>query len=468
MAPMTASPSPPRSKGPRIAVLLALLVLAAIVARLDLRPSLAHVQLRLLSGPEEGNYNAIAARISASAATKRGRIENVMTAGSADNIKRLAAAASSCEVGVAIVQAGLPFPESPPFELYGHLEKAESMFFLGRRADTIKDFADLSHLRVGIGPEGGGTASVVRRIFESRELAGLGVVFSFHSNPEQLEMAQRGDLDLAVFVMDEDASLMVSAVRDMGLQIAGLPHADVIARRFHFLRHGRIGAGQFDPVRMLPPVDKRVLRVDTLVVGNGCAKRSQVIGLMKTLGDVFPGFVRHNRETANETGLQRAAAAQGYLDSGGPEVLDDYLPRVGDIMPASNWVHLAMVVSVLFNLMGGANRFVLWRIDVRRVRSERDIALCFGAATTLGDIARLEPKDDPVRVDIDDQTDRIVRELAALGAWSRRASLSVLVPMGGEMAYRYQENLIHETLAVLRAFRERRRRAFSATQESAS
>jgi hypothetical protein len=31
----------------------------------------------------------------------------------------------------------------------------------------------------------------------------------------------------------------------------------------------------------------------------------------------------------------------------------------------------------------------------------------------------------------------------------------VLVPMGGEMVYRYQEALIHETLAVLRAFHER-------------
>jgi beta-glucosidase len=46
-------------------------------------------------------------------------------------------------------------------------------------------------------------------------------------------------------------------------------------------------------------------------------------------------------------------------------------------------------------------------------------------------------------------------ELEALAARSRRYSLSVLVPMGQEMAYRYQEGVIYETLAVLRDFLRR-------------
>ena len=38
---------------------------------------------------------------------------------------------------------------------------------------------------------------------------------------------------------------------------------------------------------------------------------------------------------------------------------------------------------------------------------------------------------------------------------SRKQSLSVLVPMGQEMAYRYQEGVIYETIAVLRDFLRR-------------
>jgi hypothetical protein len=445
-----------RSRGARAAFVLVLVAaLAAWIARLDLRPSLAHVHLDLLSGPAEGNYHALAAEVAEAAARKGGRVDNVPSAGSLENIERLAAASRGCEVQAALVQAGLPFPASPRLELYGRLGKSESIFFLGKRGDAITEFSDLARLRIGIGPEGSGTARVLRQIFALADFRGLGVVLSTHPLEEQLDLAQRAELDLAAFVIDEDAALVVGAVRDRGLQIAGFAHADVVARRFPFLRHGRIGAGQFDAVRMLPPTDRQVLRVDTLVVGNGCARRSQVLGLLASIAGVFPDFVRHNRETPNTTGLELAPAAKDYWDRGGPDVLDDYLPRVGDVMPQSNWVSLVMGVSILFNLMGVGNRFVLWRIDAARVRAEREIGDCFGPATTLGDIARIEPAGDLLRDAIRGEIDRVIAELEALAARSRRLSLTVLVPMGGEMAYRYQESLIHDTLAVLRAFRER-------------
>jgi hypothetical protein len=454
MAPMAAPPSRPFGLRAAVATLL-LIALGVLVARLDLRPDLSHVRLRVLSGPPEGNYHAIVDSLAAVAAARRGRLENVPSAGSMDNLQRLVAAGDRCDVQAALVQGGLPFPAGGKVELYGRLHKAESMFFLGKDADRITDFTQLARLRIGIGPEGSGTAHVVRQLFTAPDLAGLGAALSTHDNAEQLALAEKGELDLAVFVMDEDAAFVSAAVRDHGLQVAGLLHADVIARRFPFLRHGRIGAGQFDAVRLLPPGDRQVLRVDTLVVGNGCARRSQILGLLASVAEVFPDFVRHNHETANATGLPLSPTAKGFLDTGAPELLDAYLPRVADLMPPSNWVHLIMAVSVLFNLMGVANRFVLWRIDAARVRAESEIALCFGPAVTLGDIARTQPGGDLLRPALRAEIDRVIAALESLATRSRKLSLSVLVPMGGEMAYRYQEGLVYETLAVLRAFRER-------------
>jgi hypothetical protein len=446
--------------------LLLVATLIALVSRLDLRPNLRHLQVALLSGPPEGNYHAIAGTIAAAAAKKGGRVDNVTSAGSIANVARLAAAARTCEVQAALVQGGLDVPDEPKIELLGRLWKAESVFFLGKDGDKITQFAQLARLRIGIGPEGSGTARIARQIFASRELSGLGVVLSNHELAEQLDLAQKAELDLAVFVMDEDAALIEGAVRDRGLQIAGFPHADVVSRRFRFLRHGRIGAGQYDAVRMLPPVDKQVLRVDTLILGNGCARRSQVIGLLSSIADVFPDFIRHNRETPNATGLDLASAAKGFRDNGGPELLDEYLPRVSDVMPPSNWVHLGLGLSVLFNVMGIANRFILWRIDAARVRSEQEIATCFGPTTTLGDISRMDPSGDLLEGRIRDEVDRVIGELEALAARSRKLSLTVLVPMGGEMAYRYQEQVIYETLAVLHAFRERWRAAQAANRRA--
>lgn len=446
-----------RSKAPHLlVVLLSVVALAIVAARADLRPHLGHVHLHLLSGPPEGNYHAMADRVVAAAARKHGHIDNVPSAGAIDNLQRLAAASHTCEVEAGIVQAGLPFPDK--LDVIARLAKAESLFLLGKHADSITEFAQLRGLKIGVGPEGSGTARVLEQILASRDFKGLGATVSYHLLAEQIDLASTGALDLAAFVIDEDAELVQAAIRDRGLQIVGFPHADVVARQFRFLRKGRIGAGEYDAVRMLPPVDKEVLRVDTLVLGNGCASRSQVMGLLTALGDVFPDMVRHNKETPNTTGLELAPAAKGYFETG-PELLDEYFPRVSDVMPPSNWVHLMLGISILFNVMGVANRFILWRIDAARVKAEHEIAHCFGDGFTLGDIARMSPSGDQLREGIGAEVDRVIAELEALALRSRKLSLTVLVPMGGEMLYRYQEKLIHETLAVLRAFRERWRAA---------
>jgi hypothetical protein len=48
-----------------------------------------------------------------------------------------------------------------------------------------------------------------------------------------------------------------------------------------------------------------------------------------------------------------------------------------------------------------------------------------------------------------------MEQLVTLSERCRQQSLSLLVPMGQEMAYRYQETLMAGLLYALRAFRER-------------
>jgi hypothetical protein len=217
-------------------------------------------------------------------------------------------------------------------------------------------------------------------------------------------------------------------------------------------------------VRMLPPVDKEVLRVQTVVVASRCVRRSQVLGLLTAMTDLFPDLVRFQRDTPNQTGLEISTPAKSFYAHDGLDVLDEYFPRLGDLMPPGNWVHVLMAVSILFNIMGLANRFVLWRIDAHRVRAEQDIARSFGPTATLGDIARWQPEGHLLEQAFATELSRVIQELEHLAARARRLSLSVLVPMGGELAYRYQEQVMHETLAVLRAFRDRRQRALADRQ----
>ena len=176
---------------------------------------------------------------------------------------------------------------------------------------------------------------------------------------------------------------------------------------------------------------------------------------MELLTAHFPDFIRHNKETANATGLDLAPAAKGYFDHEGLELADEYVPWLVDVMPPANWAYIVMGISLLFNVMGAGHRFRLWRIDDARVKLEAEIATLFGPNTTLGDIEHTEAKGDRGTADFKKQLGSLIDRLESLAARSRKQSVSVLVPMGQEMAYRYQEGVIYETIAVLRGFTRR-------------
>ncbi len=455
----SARPVPVRGALVKVAAVLgAVLLLAALVSRIDLTHDLSRLHVSVLSGDPQGNYHAVVARMAQLAAERRGSVTEVPSAGSVENVRRLQASSRTCDVQFALVQEGTEpaaddAGKAGSLAVYGRFARREAVLFLGRDADRVRDFAELRGQRVGIGPAGSGTEQIARRIFELPDLARAGAVLSTHPLEEQVAMLADGQLDLGVFVMQDDAPLVLDAVVHRGLQIASFAHLPGLAKRLR-LRTGHVDAGVYDAVRVLPPVDKDVLRVETLLVGNGCAGRTQAADLLTVVAREFPDFVRHNKDTENTTSLPTAAVAQEFFEAGGPQLADLYVPWLVDVMPPANWAYVVMGVSILFNAMGAGHRFRLWRIDAARVRLEERLVGLFHEPVTLGDIQAMPATGDARCRDaaVVGGVRGLVAEFEALATRSRRQSLSVLVPMGQEMAYRYQEGVIYETLAVLRAF----------------
>ena len=129
-----------------------------------------------------------------------------------------------------------------------------------------------------------------------------------------------------------------------------------------------------------------------------------------------------------------------------------HVPWLIDVMPTASWVQLVFGVSVLFNAMALAHRFRLWRLDLNRVHAENALAGLFGSGVTVGQIAEMTPTAEHRRPEIRASIDAVTERLGVLSERCRRQSLSILVPMGQEMAYRYQETLIADTLDALRTF----------------
>lgn len=442
------------SRALKTGLLLAVfVVLAVLVATFGRTPSLSHVKVAFVSGSADGNYHAIVAKVAAAAQRQRGRIDNLTSAGSVENIERLAAAKGSCDIQFALVQDGLPWPELHPFQLIGRLPISEAFVVLGRDADRIQSVADLRGMRVGIGPVGSGSEYVARQVMA--QLAELDIKVSTQSLNEQLVMLERGDLDLGAMVIAPEARLMLQAVHDRKLQIVDISAADAIARRLPSAHGGLIKAGYYDPVRQLPPTDKRIIEIDTLVIGNGCARASVTQGVITAFQRVFPNFVSVNRERPNLTGLEYAPAARSYFDNQGPDPVGEYVPWFIDIMPMARWVQLFFAFSVLFGAQALWHRFRLWRLDAGRVRIEDDVARLFAPGTTVAEMAAVAPSAAQRTPEARAQVDAAIEQLDALAQRCRRQSLSILVPMGQEMNYRYQEQLIAELLHALRQFRAR-------------
>src|SRR5262249_29647609 len=214
--------------------------------------------------------------------------------------------------------------------------------------------------------------------------------------------------------------LLRGAVGARGRETRGRPTADALARRLPFKRVGRIVAGQYDPVRVLPGEAKDVLQVDTLIVGNRCARRSVTQGFMTVLATVFPDFVRYNRATPNRTGLPLAPAAHRYFDHEGPDLVGVYAPWVIDIMPTATWVELILGISLLLNAKSLWHRFHLSRIDKNRMRTESAIPLLFGPGVTVGEIAEMTPRKKHRPPVPRKQLDTILNQLATLLERPRR------------------------------------------------
>ncbi len=435
----------------RLAALLGLVSLLVLVfSMVDLRPSLQHLDIHLLSGPPSGAYHQLAADIAKAAKRQRAHCTVLDSEGSVDNLTRLAAARNSCEIEFAFAQDGIPLPDG--IEILARLPRSESVFFLGREAAKLTHFSQLEAKNIGVGPANGGSDYLARQLFALPDLARLGVKLHNGSHSDQLARLASGELELGLFVIDEDASVIREATTQGKLQLASFQHLDVIARRFDFLWHGRIGAGQFDAVLLVPPKDKRVLRVDTLVVGNGCAPHAQTVGFLSLLHERFPTLVEHQRRRGHTSGAPLNRSARDFFEAGGLDIADKHVPWLVNIMPPSSWAYVVMALSLLFNAMAFGHRFRLWRIDADRVKVDLAVRDALGMRFTVEEIHELEPteqhRDEKTRGAIA----RALDDLGSLRLRCRRHSASMLVPMGQEMAYRYQEDQIEEALSALRCF----------------
>src|SRR5262249_49025719 len=260
-------PVPWRGKG--LIRLLLLLVGAAVVAALAAAFGIArdygYLHASILTGFAGGQYYALATRLANRATREHGSLTVISTAGSIENVSRLAAGQQHCAEMFAIVQDGTPISADARLELLGRLPEPESLVLVGKQGRAFRTFADLRGASIGIGPEGSGTAYLMRQLFADLDLKDLEIHLSNHGLPEQAQLVAEGGLDLAAYVIQEDAEFLGTIIRQYGLDIASPQNLEGLVERYPWLSLGRISAGRYNLVPPIPATDKQIAHLGTLV-----------------------------------------------------------------------------------------------------------------------------------------------------------------------------------------------------------
>jgi TRAP transporter TAXI family solute receptor len=447
-------------------IALAALVAAAAVLYFTVSGDYAFLRGSVLTGAPTGAYHALGGRLAARALKKNGHLKVVATAGSIENIARLVGENGRCVPAFAFVQDGLPAPADAGLQTLGRLPQPETLFLLARRGRPINTFNDLKGDSVGIGPEGSGTAYLMQQLLQNSDFSGLDLKPSNHDVEAQAGLVRDGQLDLAAFVMNENAELVRTLTNKYDLEIVAPADIEGLVARDKWLRLGRIPAGYYDIAKPIPATDKLVAQVDTLVMTNACVHRAERVAFLMLLSEEFPNFVRVNPPPSakSQDSAPLSNEAREFFASGEPELADKYFPWLVNLMSPAYWIYLVMAATVLLNGAGAYSRFRLWRIDANRALLESRLkALAYPGLTeeqikarahsglTREQIKALRPETVIQTPQDRNAAEDLMKDFDALRRRCEEQLGSPVTPMGSEMYYRYQEWLIDEARAALSA-----------------
>jgi hypothetical protein len=192
---------------------------AAIAAGFGIAHDYSYLRASILTGSEKGQYYALANRLADRARRERGTLDVIATAGSIENVSRLTTGGRRCADMFALIQDGTPVPAEARLELLGRLPQPESLLLLGRQGHPFRKFSDLREASIGIGPDGSGTAYLMHQLFEDADLRELNAHLSNHELLDQAQLVAEAKLDLAAFVMEEDAEFLREVIRKYGLDV---------------------------------------------------------------------------------------------------------------------------------------------------------------------------------------------------------------------------------------------------------
>ncbi len=330
--------------------------------------------LVIATGPEQGAYEAFAARYLPLLQAQGLTVELRRTQGAGENLALLRDPASG--VQVAFVQSGVDeartgaAPTQPALASLGSV--AIEPLWLFYRSDSLSrltaapartgspgapalpdNLAQLAGWRIEVGPAGGGSSPLFRQLAAANGLPAEGLVQGDGAAVNRVVALVQGQVDALALVSAADAPLLQYLLATPGVRLFDFAQAEAYARRFPFLRPLVLPRGVIDLAADQPPQDLRLVAASAQLVAHADLHPALVQLLLQAAQQAHGDAGWFNRAgelpNAEVSGPPLAPEAARYHRSG-PPWLQRYLPfwlaNFGDRM----WIVLLPLLAALVPL----------------------------------------------------------------------------------------------------------------------
>lgn len=330
-------------------------------------------QMSISTGGETGAYYAYAKRYGELLAANGIALEIKTSAGSQQNLQRLAAG----EADIALVQGGVEHADDDQSDLrsLGSVSY-EPVWVFYRSQMRIDKLYQLAGQRIAVGEEGSGIRGLALQMLEANEISVDAKKLLPVAGLDAAEALQQGQIDAAFIVAAPDAPVVQVLLRSPGVRVMSFVQADAYTRRFPFLSKIVLPRGVVDLVRDTPPRDTVLLATTANVIVRDDLHPALVSLLLQAMSEVngksgffqrageFPAYKDHRFDLSDE--------AKRYYTSG-PPFLQRYLPFWIAVLVERLFVLLLPVIILLLPLLKVAPSIYNWRVRSKIFRCYGDL-----------------------------------------------------------------------------------------------
>jgi len=313
----------------RVALVLVLVLAGLFWALLQVLEPPPPRRVSITTGGPSGAYHAFAQRYAEAFRREGITLELRPSAGSVENLARLADPAAGVAIG--LVQSGLGDPQRQPGLLSLASVAHEPVWLLHRPRPGVPapdSPIALAGGVIAVGPEGSGTRVVALRLLEAHGLAVPPQRLSPLSGSEAVQALIEGRVDALFLVAAVDAPSVMQAL-EAGLVPVSFARADALVRRMPWLSKVTLPRGVISLARDLPAEDVSLVAVAANLVVRDDLHPAITYLLMDVATQVHrpPTLLSAPGEFPSERQLDFAHSAQSqrYFRSGRP-FLQRYLP----------------------------------------------------------------------------------------------------------------------------------------------